>query len=90
MGQTLRMVGQLVTIKRVLTVKKDWMAFGTFLDHNGEFFDTTHFGPSLKAYPFKGHGVYLLKGKVVEEFGYATMEIEKMAKLAIKGDPRGV
>ncbi len=88
-GREVRMVGQLVTIKRVLTVKKDWMCFGTFIDHKGEFFDTTHFANSLQQYPFKGHGVYLLKGKVVEEFGYATMEVGKMAKLPISKDPRG-
>lgn len=89
LGKTIRMVGQLVTIKKVITVKKEWMAFGTFIDHKGEFFDTTHFAPSLKYYPFKGYGVYLLKGKVTEEFGYATLEVQKMAKLPIKLDPRG-
>ncbi|MDZ7743224.1 MAG: hypothetical protein U5Q03_16180 [Bacteroidota bacterium] len=40
-------------------------------------------------YPFQGFGVYLIKGKVVEEFAYATIEVEKMAKLPIRKDPRG-
>ncbi len=88
-GKTLRMVGQLVTIKKVITVKREWMAFGTFIDHQGEFFDCTHFPPSLKKYKFQGSGVYLIKGKVTEEFGYATVEVEKMAKLPVKKDPRG-
>ncbi|MCF8234713.1 MAG: DNA polymerase III subunit alpha [Bacteroidales bacterium] len=89
LGQSVRMVGQLVTIKKVITVKKEWMAFGTFIDQQGEFFDCTHFSQSLKRYPFLGSGLYLIKGKVTEEFGYATIEVEKMAKLPIRKDPRG-
>ena len=87
-GKKVRMLGHLVTIKYVRTVKKEMMNFGTFLDFSGEFFDTVHFSNSLKYYPFRGYGVYLLKGKIVEEFGYPSLEIEKMAKLPIQGDPR--
>ncbi|MCF8227384.1 MAG: DNA polymerase III subunit alpha [Bacteroidales bacterium] len=89
LGKSIRMLGLLVTIKKVITVKKEWMAFGTFVDQKGEFFDCTHFSQSLQRYPFQGYGVYLIKGKVVEEFGYATIEVEKMAKLPIRQDPRG-
>ena len=78
-----------VTIKYVRTVKKEMMNFGTFLDFGGEFFDTVHFSNSLKYYPFRGYGVYLLRGKIVEEFGYPSLEVEKMAKLPVKSDPRG-
>jgi DNA polymerase-3 subunit alpha len=57
------------------------MHFGTFIDLHGEFFDTVHFPPSLKSYPFRGDGIYLLLGKIVEEFGYPSLEVEKMAKM---------
>jgi len=87
-GKRARMIGLLVTIKYVKTVKKEMMHFGTFLDDQGEFFDTTHFPDSLKRYPFRGHGVYLILGKVVTEFGYASIEVEKLAKLPLQGDPR--
>jgi len=87
-GKKIRVVGLLVTIKYVKTVKRELMHFATFLDHSGEMFDTTHFPDSLKKYPFRGHGVYLILGKVVEEFGYASIEVEKMAKLPFKPDPR--
>ena len=87
-GKKVRMLGLLVTIKYVKTVKNELMHFGTFLDHQGEFFDTTHFPDSLKKYPFRGHGVYLILGKVVSEFGYSSIEVEKLAKLSIKADPR--
>ena len=85
--KTVRMTGQLVTTKYVWTVKKEIMQFGTFIDHTGEFFDTVHFPVSLRQYPFRGPGVYLLKGKVVEEFGFPSIEIEKMAKLPFKPNP---
>lgn len=87
-GKKVRMIGLLVTIKYVKTVKKEMMHFGTFLDDTGEFFDTTHFPDSLIKYPFRGHGVYLILGKVVTEFGYASIEVEKLAKLPLQGDPR--
>ncbi len=82
-----RMVGRLVTIKYVYTVKKEIMHFGTFLDATGEFFDTVHFPASLKNYPFRGDGIYLLLGKVVEEFGFPSVEVEKMAKLPYRPVP---
>jgi len=87
-GKKIRMVGLLVTIKYVKTVKNEMMHFATFLDQTGEMFDTTHFPDSLKKYPFRGFGVYLILGKVVEEFGYASVEAEKLAKLPLNPDPR--
>jgi DNA polymerase III alpha subunit len=87
-GQRCRMLGKLVTIKYVKTIKGELMHFGTFVDHAGELFDTVHFPPTLKAYPFQGSGIYLLYGKIVEEFSYPMMEVEKMARMPVKGDPR--
>jgi error-prone DNA polymerase len=87
-GQRVRMVGDLVTIKYVHTVKREWMHFGCFFDQHGEFFDTVHFPPSLKKYPFTGQGVYLIEGKVVEEFGYPSVEVEKLGRLPFKVDQR--
>jgi DNA polymerase-3 subunit alpha len=87
-GKTVRMVGLLVTIKYVSTSRREVMNFGSFLDHSGEFFETVHFPPSLKSWPFSGHGVYLILGKVVTEFGHPSVEVEKLAKLPVKGDPR--
>jgi DNA polymerase-3 subunit alpha len=89
-GKKTRMLGQLVTLKYVRTVKKETMHFGCFLDAKGQFFDTVHFPPSLKKYPFRGDGVYLLYGKVVEEFGHPSLEVEKMAKMPLKEDPRAL
>ena len=87
-GRTIRMLGQLVTIKYVRTIRHEIMHFGTFIDLEGEFFDTVHFPPSLVHSPFRGDGICLLKGKVVEEFGFPSLEVEKMAKMPLLGDGR--
>jgi DNA polymerase-3 subunit alpha len=87
-GKSVRMVGHLVTIKYIKTIKKEWMNFGCFIDPEGSFFDTTHFPQSLIQYPFKGAGTYLILGKVVEEFGYPSIEVEKLAKLPVRPDKR--
>ncbi len=87
-GKEIRILGNLVTIKNVRTSKGEWMHFGCFLDTTGEFFDTVNFPDSLKQYAFRGYGVYLILGKVVEEFGFPSIEVKKMAKLPYKKDPR--
>jgi error-prone DNA polymerase len=87
-GKKVKMLGNLVTIKYVHTVKGEWMQFGCFIDSRGEFFDTVNFPDSLKSYPFRGYGVYLILGVVTEEFGFPGITVEKMAKLPFKKDPR--
>jgi DNA polymerase-3 subunit alpha len=88
LGQTVRMLGNYVTAKNVKTVRGDYMAFGTFYDVQSNFFDTTHFAQSLAKYPFEGRGVYLIEGKVVQEFGFYSVEVNKLAKLPTRPDPR--
>jgi len=87
-GKKIRMVGLLVALKYVSTSKHELMYFASFLDCSGEFFETVHFPSSLKKFPFSGNGVYLILGKVVTEFGHPSIEVEKLAKLPVQGDPR--
>ncbi len=87
-NKKIKILGNLVTIKYVQTVKGEWMHFGCFIDIYGDFFDSVHFPDSLKKFPFRGNGIYLLLGKVVEEFGFPSIEVEKMAKMPFKKDPR--
>jgi DNA polymerase-3 subunit alpha len=63
------------------------MWFGSFLDVEGTPFDTVHFPNSSPSYPFRGAGCYLILGKVVEEFGFASIEVKKFAKLEIEKNP---
>ena len=87
-GKIVRMVGYYVARKNVTTVNKRLMNFGTWLDVEGLFFDTTHFPPSLARYPFKGKGCYIMQGKIVEDFGFPSMEVDKMEKLPWVQDER--
>ncbi len=88
-GKWVRMLGNLVTIKYVKTVRKDYMHFATFTDVERKLFDSVHFPDSLKKYPFSGKGVYLMYGKIVEEFGYAMIEVQKLARLPVQENPLG-
>ena len=82
-GETVSLQGYMVTIKNTTTVKGDRMHFGAFLDRSGQFFDTTHFPIIAKNYPFRGRGVYLVTGKVTEEFDFPSIEVEAMEKLPL-------
>ena len=86
-GETVKMVGNYVCEKTVHTIKNTKMWFGTFLDANGDFFDTTHFPNTTPMYPFKGKGCYLILGKVVEDFSFPSIEVLKFAKLDIHLNP---
>ena len=80
--------GYLVTTKTTTTSNKKSMCFGTFLDRDGDFVDTVHFPPVAAKYPFRGKGIYLIKGKVLEEFDCINIEVTSMERLAIIEDPR--
>lgn len=88
MGRHVKIYGYMVTYKPIRTRNNKNMAFGYFLDHQGEFFDTTHFPQNLERYPFRGKGVYYLEGKVIEEYGFPSIEILSMRKCGLKMDPR--
>lgn len=85
--QTIKLVGYLVSIKHVPT-NSGMMNFGTWIDAEGNYFDTTHWASSLAKYPFQGGGCYLLQGRVEVEYGFPSVMIEKMAKLPFIADPR--
>jgi DNA-directed DNA polymerase III PolC len=87
-GKEVRMLGQFITLKYVRTSDLKIMNFITWIDYEGNFFDSVHFPDSLKEYPFKGNGIYLLLGIVDVEFGYPILRVKKMAKLPLKPDPR--
>jgi DNA-directed DNA polymerase III PolC len=86
-GQMVKMVGNFICDKTVRTIKNTKMWFGTFIDHTGDFFDTTHFPLHHPIYPFRGKGCYLILGKVVLDFGVPSVEVIKFAKLPIIDNP---
>jgi DNA polymerase-3 subunit alpha len=87
-GKIVCIVGYYVCKKGVRTVNKKMMSFGTWLDEEGHFFDTTHFPNFLKSSPFRGKGIYKITGKVAEEYGFPSIEVTKMERLAFRADER--
>ncbi|MDR6764344.1 DNA polymerase-3 subunit alpha/error-prone DNA polymerase [Flavobacterium sp. 2755] len=82
-----RMLAYLISRKHVPT-KMGAMYFGTWIDAEGELFDTAHFTGSLKEYPFQGGGCYLLLGNVEVDYHFPTITVIKMAKMPFIPDPR--
>jgi DNA polymerase-3 subunit alpha len=64
------------------------MNFGTFIDAEGHWIDTVHFPEVAQRYPFRGKGVYKIIGKVVEEFGFLSLEVSELEKVPFMDDPR--
>lgn len=85
--KTVKMLAYLISRKHVPT-KMGAMYFGTWVDIEGEYFDTAHFTKSLEKYPFQGGGCYLLLGTVEVDYHFPTITISKMAKMPFIPDPR--
>lgn len=88
LGKMVEMLGYLITLKTTWTKKGERMAFGYFVDEQGEYFDTVHFPKSFDTFPFRGGGIYHMKGKVTEEFGHFALQVTWMNKLPFTADPR--
>ena len=57
------------------------MTFGVFIDFEGHWIDTVQFPNVTAKYPFRGGGCYLITGKVVEEFGFISIETSTLYRL---------
>ena len=87
-GKRINIYGYLVCVKPVRTIHRQRMAFVTWLDCKGHFFDSIHFPPQWQKHPLRGRACYRIKGKVTEDFGLFSIEAETVEKLAYRGDPR--
>jgi len=87
-----RMLAYLISRKHVPIKNKygnrDDMYFGTWIDAEGQYFDTAHFPDSLSKFPFKEGGIYLLLGTVEVDYHFPTVTITKMEKMPLIADPR--
>jgi DNA polymerase-3 subunit alpha len=88
LGKNIAIYGYLVTVKNTRTHKGTLMNFATLVDQHGEVFDTVLFPPVAAKYIFRGRGIYRFFGKVVSEFGFLSIEVEKMQKQDYIPDPR--
>jgi DNA polymerase-3 subunit alpha len=83
-GKTVEIAGYLVHRKPTRTSNGKIMYFGTWLDVEGEWLDTVHFPDANNKNPFSGPGCYLIRGKVVEEYGFFSLETQWMKRLKYK------
>ena len=80
-GKNVEIAGYLVHRKPTRTSNGKIMYFGTWLDLEGEWLDTVHFPDAGNRNPFTGPGCYLIRGKVVEEYGFFSIEAQWMKRL---------
>jgi len=82
-GEEVSLCGYLIHVKNVTTRGKQarHMMFGTFLDQKGHFIDTVHFPPVAERYPFQGKGIYLIRGVVIEEYDFVSVEAKYIERL---------
>lgn len=82
--------GYLITIKRTKTSKGEYMYFGTFYDAHFQVFDTVHFPQVAAKYPVRGKGVYRCTGRVTNDLGYFSLNLQNISKMELVSDPRFV
>jgi len=87
-GKMIQVCAYLITAKLTSTADGKRMYFGTFIDQEGNWIDSVHFPPVALKYPFRGRGIYLIRGKVIIEFDCSNIEVTYMEKLAVIEDPR--
>jgi len=80
-GKHIKIIGYLIHVKGTKTSKAERMSFGVFIDEEGHWIDTVQFPDVARKYPLRAHGCYLIKGKVVEEFGFIRIEAQKLQRL---------
>ena len=86
-GKVVKIVAYLVSTKDVPT-PQGRMFFGTWIDVNGDYFDTTHFAQSAAQYPFTGGGCYLMLGKIEIDYDFPMINVSRMERLPMVPDPR--
>jgi len=83
-NRNVEIVAYLIHRKPTRTNKGQMMYFGTWLDLEGQWVDTVHFPDSRVKNPFTGPGCYFIRGKVVEEYGFYSIETRWMNRLKYK------
>jgi DNA polymerase-3 subunit alpha len=87
-GKRVWIKGYLIHTKTTATSNNLKMYFGTFLDEVGDWLDTVHFPEIAAKFPFRGRGIYKIRGKVTIDYGCILIETDYMEKLGIIEDPR--
>jgi DNA polymerase III subunit alpha len=80
--QSVQIIGYLVHVKKTRTHQGQMMSFGVFVDVEGNWIDTVQFPQVTNDFPFRGPGCYLIRGKVMNELGFVSIQTSELYKLA--------
>ena len=79
--KNVEIIGELIHVKKTMASNGKVMSFGVFIDYEGHWIDTVQFPGIAQKYPFRGKGCYLIKGKVMSEFGFISIETSELYRL---------
>ncbi len=80
-NRRVEVIGYLIHAKRTRTTNGKQMTFGTFIDYEGNWIDTVQFPEITARYPFRGPGCYKIKGEVISEFGFVSIETTELYRI---------
>ena len=80
-NRRVEVIGYLIHAKRTRTTNGKQMTFGTFIDYEGNWIDTVQFPEITARYPFRGPGCYKIKGEVISEFGFISIETSELYRI---------
>lgn len=83
-GKVITMFAYFIARKHVITKNDDAMFFGTFVDSELNWIDTVHFPEAAKRHPLHNSGFYKIKGRVAEDFGVFSLEVQYMEKIGYR------
>ncbi|MCF8276239.1 MAG: DNA polymerase III subunit alpha [Flavobacteriales bacterium] len=86
-NETVEIIGYRVHIRGTHTSDGKYMTFGNLIDLEGQWINSVQFPNVATRYPFRGPGIYKLRGKVTEEFGHISLEtsyVERIPNLSIE------
>jgi DNA-directed DNA polymerase III PolC len=82
-GHLVTMVGFITTMRTARTKKGDIMQFASLRDDEGGNFEVTLFPNVFKSHPIIYGGIYAMTGKVVDDYGVASLEVLQWERLPI-------
>jgi DNA-directed DNA polymerase III PolC len=84
--QSVTMVGYLTNTKTSRTKHGEYMQFGSFMDDENDNFEAVLFPAIFRQLPLIDKAIYALHGKITEDFGVASLEVQSLERLEISFD----
>lgn len=81
LNEEVEIIGYRIHVRGTNTSKGEYMSFGNLIDTEGEWINSVHFPDVAAKYPFRGPGIYKIRGKVMEEFGHISLEASYLERI---------